>query len=180
MKKEKFDQLVRDLKSQEENIALRAVSNVRKTGEPEILPVLAKLMLSSNNEKLVESIKSIFIDLKDPRAAAIMTEIIDSPDFTSDKAFFVSTCWQSKVDYSEYLGFFVDIVIGDEMTTSIEALTVIEEMLGPFDETELMDSLDRVHEYLDFPTNENEALVSALPELLQSRLDNNIEQERFN
>lgn len=178
MKKEKFNQLVRDLKSNQENIALRAVSDIRKNGDPDILPVLAKLMTTSDNEKLVSNIRGVFYDLKDPMAAEMMTEIIGNPEFADNKTFLISSCWESKVDYSNHLSFFVDLVIGEDMQTSIEALTVVEEMLGPFDENELEENLDKIHEYLDFPTNENEALVGTLAEMLQRRLDNNNEEVR--
>lgn len=180
MKKEKFDQLVRNLKSQDEGIALRAIEDIRKDGDPEILPVLAKLLYSSDNDKMKAGIRGIFYDLKDPRAAETLVEIIGSQDFSDKKTFFVSTCWESKVDYTAHLSFFVDLLLNEEMPTAIEALTVIEEMLGPFEELELEENIDKIHEYLDFPTNDNEALATSLLEILQRHLDNITEEERFN
>lgn len=179
MKKEEFDQLVKNLKSQEEGIALKAVEDVRKVGDETILPILAKLLASSQYEQVKTDIRKVFTDLKDQKSATAITEIIIDPDFANEKAFFVSTCWEGKVDYSGFLPLFVDLVIEDDFNVSMEALTVIEEMKGPFDENDLLEGIDRAHEYLDFPNNENEALVENLLKTLQNRLDNISPEERF-
>lgn len=172
MKKEEIDQLVKNLKSPQESIALKAIEDVRKNGDDTILPVLAKLLSSSESAEVNKGIRSVFNDLKDPRSATAITEMIADPDFASQRAFLVASCWESKVDYSSFLPFFTDLVIDEELAVSIEALTVIEEMPGPFDGDDLMASLDRVHEYLEFPTNENEPMVENLLEILQARQSN--------
>ncbi len=179
MKKEEFNQLVKSLKSEEESIALKAVEDVRKMGDETILPVLAKLLTSSQHEQVKSGIRKVFTDLKDQKSAVAVTEIINDPDFAEEKAFFVSTCWEAKIDYSGFLPFFVELVIEEEFSVSMEALTVIEEMKGPFDENELLQGIDRAHEYLDFPSNENEALVENLLKALQTRLDNISQEERL-
>lgn len=179
MKKEEFDQLVKNLNSQEESIALKAIDEVRKEGDEMILPVLAKLLSSAQNEEVQKGIRKVFLDLKDQKSAQAMTDIITDPDFAHERAFFVSTCWEGKVDYSGFLPLFVDLVIEDDFRVSMEALTVIEEMKGPFEEDELLENIDKVHGYLEFPTNENEALVESLLETLQGRLDNISPDERL-
>jgi hypothetical protein len=60
----------------------------------------------------------------------------------------ISSLWQSRLDFSQWLDIFVEIMFDEELYTAIEAITLIENSLEKLDEnqkTELRNSIrDRI------------------------------------
>ena len=44
----------------------------------------------------------------------------------------MAACWESGLDFSKYLEFFIQLIIGSDYGLCMEACTVIECMEGPF------------------------------------------------
>jgi len=61
-------------------------------------------------------------------------------------AMLVSACWESEINMSKYLPFFVLLVLDDDFYVSLEAMTVIAEMKGPFDQVHVKQAIQKIKE----------------------------------
>lgn len=53
----------------------------------------------------------------------------------------VAACWEAEINYSKYLPFFVLLALDDNYLVSLEAITVISTMEGPFEKKHVVDGI---------------------------------------
>ena len=56
--------------------------------------------------------------------------------------------WNSKLDYSSFLADFVEVAIEGNFIIALECLTVLENLEGPFEEHQLLESQLHLKEYI--------------------------------
>jgi hypothetical protein len=74
----------------------------------------------------------------------------------------ISSCWQSGLDYSEYLDDLVDIFLASDFPVALECLTVIEESTGNAGNARKKDLIRYIEDYPAQPENEKAGLTSEL------------------
>jgi hypothetical protein len=65
---------------------------------------------------------------KEPKAVELLMRAI--AEAKGDKKALVAACWESNIDCTRFLSFFVLIVIQESFEVALEALTVIEQITG--------------------------------------------------
>ncbi len=63
-----------------------------------------------------------------------------------DKAVLIAACWESEINYSNELPFFIDLALDADYLVSLEAITVISTMEGPFKTEDVKESILKVKE----------------------------------
>jgi hypothetical protein len=89
--------------------------------------LLASLFNSTDDLLIKDLIRSFMNDIKEPGARKeVVTEAKKNfkPETT---CMIVSSCWQSGLDYSEFVDVFAKIFVTRDYLTALECLTVIEE-----------------------------------------------------
>lgn len=78
----------------------------------------------------------------------------------------VAACWESEINFSKYLPFFVLLVLDDDYLVSLEAITVITEMKGPFEPEHLKQAIVKIKDTKKSITNEKQVLLNDLVDTL--------------
>ena len=82
---------------------------------------------STDNASIRKTIEKFMNDLKDQSVRPEVIAEIKKPWKASTRCMIISSCWQSGMDYSDYLNDLAMIFLEGDYPTALECLTVIEE-----------------------------------------------------
>ncbi len=156
-------------KSAEEKELLNIIDSIRKTGNLKAIPLLFKLMVSTENEEIQNEISHLIFDIKDTKIIPHLFEAIENPALIKFQRVLISACWESGINYSMHLTFFVNLTAKSDYLTCLEILTVIENMEGPFDEKELASCIEFTKNAADAEDGKFELLHSIWEVLVDFR-----------
>lgn len=129
VEKQYFAETEKSLKSSDRKIVRSRIRELKTTGNAKLLPLILNLFLSEPEEEIRQEIVSMLGDLRDQHCAGIMTRFIAENQEMRAIDEIIATCWQSRLDYSEYLDTFAESFIRGNYQTAIESFTVIEESI---------------------------------------------------
>jgi hypothetical protein len=72
------------------------------------------------------------LTLKKEKGGNILLLAIASPNAKEVRHKLVAACWESEINFSHYFSFFVLLALDPDYLVSLEAITVISTMEGPF------------------------------------------------
>jgi len=150
---EKMKRFVADLKSTDMLKFKGAIEGLKLYGDATIIPVLANLYSKSNTEKQ-HLIIDFLTDIRSDSAQKPVMEAIQNSDDEEVRIALLSTIWGSANHYEDYLKTFVGIAIKGSLRETIECHTIIENMVGPFDENVLMDAKVLIRENVKSLSND--------------------------
>lgn len=137
------------LKSKDAKVILKTLKTIHKKGDVSLITPMLKIWADAPNELISKEIDTILKDLKDEEAVAPLVAALEDEDLKAIRPQLVSIFWQSRLDASRHLQQFVDLAISGNYMESLETLTVIENMEGPFEEEELLDAMVAVKQALE-------------------------------
>lgn len=108
------------------------------------------------------------ITLKREKAGEILLAAIASPNAKKVRHLLVAACWESEINFSKYLPFFITLSLDADYLVSLEAITTIEQMEGPFNEAAVKDGIQKIKEQQKNIVNERVVLYNDLVATLQS------------
>ena len=139
-KKAKIESLLLDVKSSNTAIVKTAFEGLKIVGEPSILlPIILELNTKNHTEKNA-LILEFLACLKDSKARSIMMDLIQQTELKEYQQLLLSTIWNSPLDYTDYLEVFVDLALKGDFIITLECLTIIENLDGPFSEKSVMEA----------------------------------------
>ena len=139
-KKAKIESLLLDVKSSNTAIVKTAFEGLKIVGEPSILlPIILELNTKNHTEKNA-LILEFLACLKDSKARSIMMDLIQQTELKEYQQLLLSTIWNSPLDYTDYLEVFVDLALKGNFIITLECLTIIENLDGPFSEKSVMEA----------------------------------------
>lgn len=94
------------------------------------IALLVKLYDSNTDKSLSKLVQDFFNDIKYQAACPEIIEEIGKPWKQDTISMLVSSCWQSGLDYSDYLSDITTIFLNGDYCTAIECLTLIEESVN--------------------------------------------------
>ena len=89
--------------------------------------LLASFYNETEEESIQKTIEELFNDLKDQSVRPEVIAEIRRPWKSNTISMLVASCWQSGLDYSDYLVDMAKVFLKGDFATSIECMTVIEE-----------------------------------------------------
>ena len=92
-----------------------------------VIGLLTECYDNSKNIPIRKSVERFMNDLKDQSATAEIIKEVRKPWKDDTISMLISSCWQSGLNYSDYLFDFVEVFLKGDYVTAIECLTVIEE-----------------------------------------------------
>ena len=107
-----------------------AIEELRENGDIFIVPELLEILLHSNEPAIVTPVTSWLSDVKDSNFKTVLIEKLINAPAQSNKANLLRICWESAIDFSEFLEIFTDILIEEDFINALEASTVIENLNG--------------------------------------------------
>ena len=84
------------------------------------------------------------LTLKKEKAGDGLLLAIASPKAKTNKHMLVAACWESEINYSKYLSFFIILALDNDDLVSLEAITVISTMEGPFNKDAVSEGIKKV------------------------------------
>lgn len=92
-----------------------------------LLSMLAELHSSTSDDGVRDEVELFFNDLKEQSVAGEVVSIIDHIQNNSTRNVLLSSCWQSGIDYSGYIEYFVSWAISGDYFATLECFTTIEQ-----------------------------------------------------
>jgi len=129
--------------------------------------LLASFYDTSDDNSIRKTINDFMNDLKDNTASDEVMKEIRKPYKLDTTLMLISSCWQSGLDYSEYLDDLVDIFLTSDFIVSIECLSVIEESASHLSEPKKQSAIEHIERYPVSSVQEKAALTSELICVLQ-------------
>ena len=126
-------ELIVQLQGNEVQAARSAIKKIRKTGKLEDIPGIIEALRKQDKDTIKKEIQTLLCDIQMDGAAEVIANAIKDPDNNTILSELLSICWESKLDFTQYLDVFVSSFINAEYNTSIEAFTVIEKIFVDYD-----------------------------------------------
>lgn len=102
------------------------------------------------------------LSLKKEKKGELLLLAIASPKVEKNRHQLVAACWESEIDFSKYLSFFALLALDADYLVSLEAITVISTMTGPFDQEKVKESIRKIKEAQKNITSERTVLLTDL------------------
>lgn len=164
-----------NLKSDNPEIVLQTIEEIRETGSSAQFSGLMELLHKTNNQDIKKHILTLFSELKSTDTVPLLMEAIQNKKYAVELKELLSCCWQNGLNYSSYLPILIDLVINEEFLVAFEAFTVIENMYGKIDEVILTQQLAKISDSLINADEQKKYLLTELLALIQ-----NIPEEQEN
>ena len=136
------------------------------TNEDKISALISLLTDPANKEIKEEAL----LTLKKEKGGDTLLLAIASPKAKAVRNTLVAACWESEINFSKYLPFFILLALDTDYLISLEAITTIENMEGPFTETDVKQAIQKVKEAKKDISNERQVLLYDLVGTLEDFL----------
>lgn len=145
----KLQQILIDLTSSDEKKVLKAIKSLEIHGDTNVIPCLMDRLLNGAEKGVEFAIMELLSSLKDSSAKVEIMAILEKPEYLTIRQKVLSTIWNMKVDFSDYIAEFVEIAVQGDFMEALECLTIIENMEGPFMEEDILESQLHLKTYLE-------------------------------
>ena len=146
--KHNWKTIEKSLLSEDEKIFDSMIKFLEKNGKIEYLTKIIGL-LNKINDVRKSKVFSFLSKLKQKDAAPIMMEIVKDENNKPFQDLILNTFWNSSIDYSSFFPDFVEIACKGGYITALECLTILENLNGPFNEGQMLDSQIHLKNYLE-------------------------------
>lgn len=148
-RKLKIAKLLEDLAGGVPSKVTTALDALQVYGDESIIEPLIQSLDKQKDEKSIAEIVEFLSSLKSSKAVEKVMEILADPAYRHQQVRILSTIWNSPLDYSNYLATFVALAVQNDFLVALECLTILENLEGPFEEGEIMESQLLLKEYHD-------------------------------
>jgi hypothetical protein len=131
-----------------------------KVPEP-IEKEIGGVIAPSKTQKLIASLVSLLTDarhqvyrhdvlqiLKNNNAQEALVHALHQDRYANARHAIITACWESGLDFSDYLPVFVELAVSESYLVCLECMTVIEEMTGGFAPAEIEEQLGKLNAHL--------------------------------
>lgn len=148
-RKKKLIELKKSLKSKDEKEVIKTIKALKVYGDTSVAHDIFDVLLKhQDNEVEIETL-GLLASLKDTQMPTVIMESLKNTKYQPIRQKIMSTIWQSGLNYSSYLKDLVDIAVDGSFMEKVECITIIENLDGPFDDEQVMESLLTLNKYFD-------------------------------
>lgn len=167
-KKDTHKKLITDLNSKDNELILNSIKALREEGISSDIPILINLLNENSDPEIQKYIRNLLIDIKDSAANELIIEAIKDQRYSDLRKDLVSICWESRLDFSNYLEVFINILIDDNFLTSFEAFTVIENMTGNISDEEKKKHIQKLKDSIPDADSERKEFLHEAIHLIEN------------
>lgn len=160
----KIAEAISDLNSGNSTKALAALKILEAIGDKSILPSLVQAM-KNNDETVVKAIIELISNVQDQDSTEDLVEIIRNEKDAVVRQKLLTGIWNSKLDFSTFLAEFVSLATEGDFLQALECLTIIENLSGPFEEHQLLESQLYLKDYLEDSEDKEERKNQIISEI---------------
>ena len=162
---QKLQTILTGLHSKDEKKVSKAIKSLESHGNAHAIKSLAEALLNSESEKNKGEIIELLSSLKDTSTVVEMIEVISDKTFLPIRQQLLSTIWNMKVDFSDYVDDFVEIAVNGNFMEALDCLTIIENLEGPFMEENILECQLHLKSYLEQTGVKDEQKAHILSEI---------------
>lgn len=148
----KVQQLIADLNSGNATKISAALKSLQVNGDISVIRPIVGLLKTELSHELETQVLEFLGDVKVTKASAEFISILRDEDFLHQRQQVLSTIWNSKLNYSEYIAEFVEIACDGNFMEALECLTIIENLDGPFEENHILECQLHLRDYIEDTT----------------------------
>ncbi len=156
-------QLIKDLKSEDLKLVKKALTKIKDKGNEKHIVPLVHLYENTSNENIRNEIKSILSQLKNTKSIGELMPFLEKEN-NSTKELILHSLWSSGFDLTDHIPLIVETACNGDFMVLLEALTLIENLEGPFIEDDLFLATSIINEKI------NDCKDESILNLLQSLL----------
>ena len=145
----KIDKIIEDLNSDDTVTITKALKSLETYGDTSVIRPLAQRLLKDIPEKNKKEILELLSSLKDTSVVSEIVDILGEQEFREIRQLILSTIWNTKVDFSDYIDDFVLYATEGSLLEALDCLTIIENLEGPFMEESLLECQLHLKNYLE-------------------------------
>lgn len=139
-KKLKIVKLLSDVHSGIPSKVTAALDSLQVHGDDSIIEPLIQSIDLQTDEKCVAEIIEFLSSLKSTKAVATVMDCLRNPTYAHQQIKILSTIWNSLLDYSEHLSEFIALAVKGDFLVTLECLTILENLDGPFEESSILEA----------------------------------------
>jgi len=159
--------ILKDLNSGNEVKIKKAIKSLQINGDSSILYPLVDVLRSNVSEDVNFEIVQFLSDLKDTSVKNEIISILNDDDYISIRQQLLTSIWNCKIDYSEFIADFVCIACESNFIEAFECLTVLENLEGPFEERHVLECQLHLKEYIESNKAVDEQKSHVMSEIAQ-------------
>lgn len=142
-----INQLKEDLISSNDSVITKALTKTRAKGNEQLIDPLVELYTKTVNQKIKEEIKNIFSELKNKDILEFLLPYL-SEGSNEVKELILFSIWSSGIDMTDHIPELIEASCSGNYMVILEALTVLENLEGPFNEDDLFQANTLLQQYL--------------------------------
>jgi HEAT repeat protein len=160
--------VIKDLKSNDEASALKAIEKIKKGGDATYINDLLQALVDTTDVSIENGISQLLFDLKDKDAMEEIVNQLGNPNFADVRILMLSACWQSGIDLSHRLPDFITVASTGNYMECLEVLTVVENWEAITNQEMLENEIIRLKAFLsESDTPENDEMIFSILEEME-------------
>lgn len=148
-RKAKIASILKDIHSGQEKKIIDGLKALKINGDDNVILPIIDVWNNGVSLLAEKEIITFLGDIKSTTSAQSIMNVLRNKTYSKIHLPLLSTIWNSKVDYSEYLVEFVAMAVQNDFTIVLECLTIIENMEGPFEESHILDAEILLREFAE-------------------------------
>lgn len=149
---QKIKQLLSDLNSGISTKISSALKSLQVNGDISVIRPIVTLLKIELSHQTESEILNFLGDLRVTKASPEIISILKDENFLDQRQKVLTTIWNCKIDYSEYIAEFVEIACEGNFMEALECLTILENLEGPFQEQHILECQLHLKDYLEDTT----------------------------
>jgi hypothetical protein len=141
--------LLDDLKSGNIAKVKKALKSLQINGNVNVIKPLVDVLKSKLSSELEVEIVNFLGDLKDTSVKEELISILNDEGYSDVRYQLLTSIWNCKIDYSEFIADFVAIACDGNFMETFECLTILENLEGPFEERHILECQLHLKEYIE-------------------------------
>ena len=142
-----INQLKEDLSSSNDSVITKALTKTRAKGNEQLIDPLIELYTKTENQKIKEEIKNIFSELKNKDILEFLLPHLNEGS-NEVKELILFSIWSSGIDMTDHIPELIEASCSGNYMVILEAVTVLENLEGPFNEDDLFQANTLLQQYL--------------------------------
>lgn len=115
-----------ELFSGDQDTVSKALSKIKDSSCFDLIEPLFDLYVTTQKNDIKSKVFSLLCDVKDQRFVDFLILALSKPKYSGIKKEITGMCWQTGLDFSGKMSFFVDLLINGNDDVAIEAYSVFE------------------------------------------------------
>jgi len=149
---QKIKQLLLDINSGSAPKISSALKSLQVNGDISVIRPVVEILKTKISHQTEMEVLNFLGDLKVSKAADEMIAILKDDYFLDVRQKLLTTIWNCKIDYSYFIAEFVEIACEGDFMESLECLTILENLEGPFEEHHILECQLHLKEYMEDTT----------------------------